>query len=65
MEVLVRITAGELNDMGAWSKFCSVREINEYALKEGLIDYEKRFTLTIKEADDLGLLPVDLEQLIS
>lgn len=65
MEVLVRITAEEINDAGVWPGFCSMREISEYALKEGLIDYEEKFTLTIKEANDLGLLPMDLEQLIS
>ncbi len=64
MEVSIHITAEELNDAGVWPGFCSMRKISVYALKEGLIDYKEKFTLTMKEADKLGLLPVDLEQLI-
>ena len=64
MEVSIQITAEEINDAGAWPEFCRMRDLNEWGMSEGLIDPEEKFTLTIKEADDLDLLPLDLEQLI-
>ena len=64
MEVLIEITADELNATGAWPEFCRMRELNERGIDEGTIDPKCKFTLTAKEADKLGLLPVDLEQLL-
>lgn len=64
MEVLVKITAGKLLSAGVWEEFCNLRSINEWAVSEGLMDPDEEFTLSMEEADKLGLLPLDLEQLL-
>lgn len=65
MRVLVEITAEELQDAGCWNRFCEMKELNAWVINEGQMDPNEKFILTSKEADDLGLLPVDLEQLIT
>lgn len=50
------VTVEELIDLSAWEEFCELKGLNPYALREGLIDSEEEFTLTIEEAKRLGFI---------
>lgn len=54
MKILV--TAEELIDEGVWEEFCENKGINPYAVKEGLMNSDEEFSLTEKEARDLGII---------
>ncbi len=43
------LTAKELNEHGAWLKFCKLRGINEGAMNEGLVDGDEEFEFTLEE----------------
>lgn len=50
------VTAEELIDKGVWEEFCEKKGIEPYAVSEGLIGSDEEWTLTEKEAKDLGLI---------
>ena len=54
--VKIVVTARELLDESNWADFCDDRGIDPYAIKEGLIDDDDEFTLSLKEAKKYGLV---------
>lgn len=52
----VTFTASELLDRGVWDEVCKLRGINEWAIKEGLMDGDEELTFSEEEAKKLGLL---------
>lgn len=52
----VVVTYGEIFDRYLWTKFCDMKGLNEWCLKEGLADRDDRAELTEAEARELGLL---------
>ncbi len=50
------VTYGEVLDRYVWDKFCDMKGISEWCLKEGLADREDTAELTEDEARKLGLL---------
>ena len=52
----ITVTAEEILDGGNWEDFCDDRGINPWAINEGLMDYDEKFTFTEEEAKKYGLL---------
>lgn len=63
MEILIRVSVGEIRFKGVWEAFCKLRDIDVQCFEEGSIEYDDKYTLTEEEAGDLGLLPVSIKQL--
>lgn len=55
--MLIVLTVREILDRGLWKDVCDLRRVNEYAVKEGLIDTADVFRFTETEAVSLGLIP--------
>ena len=54
MEIVV--TARQLLDKNMWGHFCELRDMNEWAINEGLMDDTERLSLTEEEAIKLGII---------
>lgn len=39
-----------------WEEFCAMKEINVWAVKMGLLDFDEEFELTDNEIEKLGLI---------
>ncbi len=50
-------TANEAIDLGIWDNLCKMREINVWAVNEGLMDGDEEILLDEKEAVELGIYP--------
>jgi hypothetical protein len=44
-KVVVTITAGAIQALGLWDRFCEKRGINPYAINEGLMSEDEVFTI--------------------
>ncbi len=55
MEII--ITGREALDRGIWGKLCELKDWNEWAINEGLMDDTDKITLSEKEAESLNLIP--------
>ncbi len=51
----ITLTAREILDREIWDEFCALRDINVWAVNEGLMDEDEQFTFTEEEARKLGL----------
>ena len=49
------VTAGYVLEHGDWDKFCDIVGLSVYAINEGM-DKNREFSLTLKQAVQLGLL---------
>lgn len=56
MKIIVTTTPRELMDKGCWIEACTLTGINEWAVKEGLMDSSDEITLTQEQAEKLGFL---------
>lgn len=52
----VVVTAEEIIDRGLWDQFCEDHGINVWAVNEGLMDSDEKFTLSESDARKYGLL---------
>ncbi len=54
----ITVTAGEILDKGAdtWETFCDDNGYNPWAINEGLMPSDEKFTLTEEEAKKYGFL---------
>lgn len=57
----ITITVAELIRRGLLNRFVDMRNINPYARKEGQLEDDIKFTLTDREAYDLGLSTIEPE----
>ena len=55
----ITITAREALDKGIWDKLCDLKGINVWAINKGLMDSTDEITLTLLEAEELGLIDKD------
>lgn len=52
----IEITAWELLEKWVWKNFCEKKSINEWAVKEWLMNTDEKFSITDKEAMDLWII---------
>ena len=50
------VTADEILESGCWEDFCNKHGINEWAINEGLMEPDHKFSLSPEEAKEYGLL---------
>jgi hypothetical protein len=55
MNIKITVAAGDILDSGNWDAFCKLRGISEWALNEGQMASSEIFSLTLKEAYQIGL----------
>ena len=53
------ITAREAMDNGVWDDICEIKGYNRWAIHEGLMDDTEKITITIQEAERMGLIGRD------
>lgn len=58
----ITVTIEEIMQKDVWMEFCQLTGISEWARAEGQIPDGETFTLTLEEAQQLGLLPKDKEE---
>ena len=56
MRMEIIITADEALTGCFWDKLCEMREMNVWAINEGLVDSNEEFKLTLEEALELGVI---------
>ena len=56
MRIEIIVTADEAYTEGYWDKLCEMREMNVWAIHEGLMDSNEEFRLTLEEALELGVI---------
>lgn len=54
MEII--ITVREALDRGIWLELCDLKDWNEWAINEGMMDDTEEITLTEEEAKKLGII---------
>jgi len=52
----ILITASEILDKWIWIELCSLKWINEYSIKEGIMSSDQEFLLSEDEAKKIGLI---------
>lgn len=52
------ITADEALDLGIWDNLCKMRDINVWAMNEGLTSGDEEITLSKEEAVNLGVCSI-------
>lgn len=52
----ITITVRELFNKGIWEKYCSLTGVNEWAVKEGLLDKSEKVVVSENLAKKLGLI---------
>ncbi len=52
----VSVTAEELIDRGVWDEVCELKGLNPWCVNEGLMDSDEYITLSLEEAQKLGIL---------
>ena len=57
MSIKVIATVRDISDAGAWEAFCLLTGLNLYAKKMGQVRDEEEFTLTLADAQKIGLVP--------
>ena len=55
MLVTVTLTLGEILERYDWDKFCEIRGINPWCIKEGLANSEDEIKLVLMEAREIGV----------
>ena len=55
MKIIIK--AEEIINRGIWEEFCEDRGINVYAVKEGLMDNDEEFVLSLKEVYKYRIFP--------
>lgn len=55
-EITISITAQQLLNRGIWMEACTLLGINEWAVKEGLMDYNHKIEMTESQAKKLGII---------
>ena len=56
MSIKITRTPHEMIEEGIWETFCSLFEVDVYAVSEGMIDPDKEIAFTLEEAIMLDLL---------
>ncbi len=56
----VSVTAEELIDRGVWDEVCELTGLNPWCVNEGLMDSDEYITLSLEEAQKLGILREEL-----
>lgn len=49
----MKITVREIFDMGLWEEFCEITGTNEWAVNEGLVDYDEEMEISTADAKRL------------
>ena len=57
MSIKVVATVRDISDADAWEAFCEKTGMNLYAKKEGQVRDDEEFTMTLEEAQAIGLVP--------
>lgn len=55
-EMTITVTAQQLLNRGIWMEACTLLGINEWAIKEGLMDYSHKINMTESQARTLGII---------
>lgn len=55
MPLKIIVTPRYLIGNHLWDKYCTLHQVNPWAINEGLINDTDQIELTLKEADELGL----------
>ncbi len=53
----ITLTVREIWDRDIWMEVCELTGMNEWACKEGLIEYDEEIEFTEEQAKKLGLIP--------
>ncbi len=56
----VSVTAEEIIDRGVWDKVCELKGLNPWCVNEGLMDSDEYITLSLEEAQKIGILKEEL-----
>jgi len=57
MSIKVTATTRDISDADAWEAFCELTGMNLYAKKDGQVRDDEEFTLSLEDAQKIGLVP--------